>query len=283
MEYGYPRCEEESTPRIRVSIPAVEALLYPQDGSTFWSPEVSENPLFKEQLEKRQALSHNLHEVLHSLPSPTMDIATAVKKGYLSERQVAELYEKLGKLLQDEDYSRLALYLPFEFLPDVSWAPASADLQQAATEFRESYLYAWSRLLGFQDVQANFVDGDVLEVEQRTTDLQRVVKAAHFIPMLAEKGIINIKDVMVLMQGTSDPTLIASIADTAPILLERGLISEDQFNFMNQLVGGVAAEEEPQEKIATSSFKQLRARLDQDLRERVSPPICFSFWFLSHL
>src|SRR3989344_1683252 len=76
----------------------------------------------------------------------------------LETRQMAELYESLSDLLDDRDYRRLILYLPFEFLP------------KAPERFRRAYMKAWRSLLSAHDVRANFVDGDVLEEEQRTGD-----------------------------------------------------------------------------------------------------------------
>jgi hypothetical protein len=194
----------------------------------FWPEEIAKNPSFQGQLEAHRQVNQCLDEVIGCLPGPTVRLEAAVKSGHITEAQTGNLYNRLGDLLEDGDYARLALYLPFEFMPDKSWLPASAELSQAAERFKDVYMEAWRSLLGTHDVRANFVDGDVLEVEQRTSDLPRVVKAAHLIPKLVEAGMLEIDEVINLLETSDDQILKDSIIDTAPMLWDLGLIGKDQ-------------------------------------------------------
>lgn len=106
------------------------------------------------------------------------------------------------------------------------------ELQQVSTRFRETYLEAWGNLLSTHDVRANFVDGDVIEIEQRTGDLPRVVKAAHLIPKLVENGLLQAQDAITLMEENVDQTLRDSIADALPVLADLGLLSKADIDYM---------------------------------------------------
>lgn len=210
--------------KISFSPPAVELLLDPVQATAVWSEQVADNKDFLQQVGARRILNERLDVVMAKLPRPDMTLAEAIDQGQLTVEQVADLYTSLSDLLADPDYQRLALYLPFEFLPNTSWQPSSTDLQQAAERFRMAYKQAWDALLTTHDVRANFVDGDVLDIESRVGDLPRVVKAAHLVPKLLEAGLIKIEDVFKLMEISKDETLKRSLADTLPVLMDLGFI-----------------------------------------------------------
>ena len=142
-----------------------------------------------------------------------MGIEEAVASRRISEDQAAQFYGSLSGLLQDGDHGRLALYLPFESLPSRAWQPKSDQLTAQAETFRQTYLNAWYALLHTHSVRANFIDGDVLEESYRTGDIPRVVKAAHLIPGLLQRGILDELTVAGLQKWAVDPLLQQGIAE----------------------------------------------------------------------
>ncbi len=217
----------ESPPASVTFPPAVESFFVPvTEGS--WLRLIETNPDFIHQIESRGRLNKTLDAVLADLPRAEMSLEEGISKGLLTEYLVEELYLDLATLLEDgRDYERIILYLPFEFLPATSWKPPSTKLQQAAQKFRSAYLAAWTHLLFVQDVRGNFVDGDVPEVAQKEIDPLRVVKAAHLIPRLVEKGILSVDHVYKLLETADDEILKQSIADALPVLADLGLIEAE--------------------------------------------------------
>ncbi len=221
---------QKELPKIDIfTPPAVELLLDPEQAKIAWPEHLSDNKEFLKQVADRQELNQRLDAVISRLPRPDITLQSAVSENHLTESQVAELYVSLSNLLEtSSDYKRLVLYLPFEFLPKADWQPESPELKKAAAQFKEAYLAAWNDLLHIHDVRANFVDGDVLEVESRVSDLPRVVKAAHLIPKLVENNLIAIEDVFKLLETSEDETLKQSIADTLPVLADLGFIQKPE-------------------------------------------------------
>ncbi len=216
-----------------ISLIVNESFLDPDRVGKIWTKSITASKVFRKQIEKRRKLLDRLNYVIKCLPRPDMSLETAIKNGHLNEMQVAKLYISLSDLLEfDHEYRRLILYLPFEFLPSRTWHPSEEALRQASDRFKQIYMRVWKDLLWVQDVRANFVDGDVLEVEQRVGDLPRVVKAAHLIPKLVEKGLMEVKDIVALMEESRDQILRESIAATFPVLSDLGLITEKEFELM---------------------------------------------------
>lgn len=222
----------------------IESFLDPECAIKVWPGNITANRVFREQLKKRKELLDRLNGVIDRLPQPDVSLETAIEQGYINEEQAAKLYVSLSELLEsDHEYKRLILYLPFELLPSATWHPSEKILQQASNRFKRSYMEAWKDLLSAEDVRANFLDGDVLEIDRRVGDLVRVVKAAHLLPKLVEKGLIEVKDIVALMKNC-DETLKDSIADTLPVLADLGFISEKEIRLMEEsedlLVNGMA-------------------------------------------
>lgn len=207
--------------------PAVESFLDPLQAREVWPARVTEDESFIRQLEERRELNGRLQAVLANLPRPDISLQQAIRENRVTESQAAELYASLSDLLtKSPEYRRIVLYLPFELLPDRKWKPSSEVLQHEAEQFRAAYMASWDALLSVQDVRANFVDGDVPEEQSRTADLPRVVKAAHLIPQLVERGYMGIEDVLQLMETSADGTLKHSIADTLPVLADLGFLHD---------------------------------------------------------
>jgi predicted nucleotidyltransferase len=207
--------------------PAMESFLHPREVSSAWLKPLMKDVKFVAQLESRLQLNERLDAVLSHLSRPDVSLQQAVLEGEVMEKQAADLFTSLSALLEDgSDYERIILYFPFELLPNVTWKPASAELASSAQRFREAYMQAWNDLLFSHDVRANFVDGDVLDVESRKGDVPRVVKAAHLIPKLIENGFLDMEDVFELLETTEDDVLRQSIADTLPVLADEGVLRE---------------------------------------------------------
>lgn len=235
MDYEKNNNNQESIQKISLNPPVVESFLDPARAVEVWPEDIATNKIFLEQIEMRKELNEHLDDILKCLPQPDLSLQAAVVQGYITEQQVAELYESFSKLLKDgPDYSRFILYCPFEFLPNTTWNPATEELQQSADKYRGAYMKAWESLLSVYDVRANFVDGDVLEEESRDSDVPRVVKAAHLIPKLVENGLMEFKEVIALMEKSDDQILKNSIADTLPVLADLGFITEKEIKFMEK-------------------------------------------------
>lgn len=195
-----------------ISIP-VESFFNCRQAREFWPEEIVKNEIFMRQIKQRGMLNRRLSDIIKSLPRPDIHLEAAINQGLVAENQIAELYDSLSDLLSDDEYKRLILYLPFEFLPTKMWHTSNGKLQQVISRFKRTYIKTWKRLLWVHNVRANFVDGDVMEVGWRASDPPRVVKAAHLIPKLIEHGLIKPGDVFNIMEETDDQTLKDSIAD----------------------------------------------------------------------
>jgi predicted nucleotidyltransferase len=216
----------ESNETLVYGPPAVELLLDPQTAKEAWPESIGAHEEALRQIEQRKVLSERIEAILTRLPRPDISLEAAVREQHLEAKAVTDCYNALSDLFEREtDYHRLALYLPFEFLPSSTWEASDPDLKAAAERFRNAYKSAWNHLLSSHDVRANFVDGDVLEIEQRTEDLPRVVKAAHLIPFLTRAGIVSVDEVITIFEASNDAVLKHSIADTLPVLADMGYLN----------------------------------------------------------
>lgn len=268
----------ESMQKISFEPPVIESFLDPARAAEVWPPEFAGNKAFLEQVEARKTLLDNLNDVFNSLPRPDISIEDGVRQGQMTEEQAEKFYDSLSDLLESgQDYRRIILYLPFESLPDSKWRPSGEKLRQASSRFRQAYMKTWKSLLLTQDVRANFVDGDVLEVERREGDLPRVVKAAHLIPKLVENGFLEAKEAVELMEESDDQVLKDSIADTLPILADQGHLTDKEIKYMEGsedktvnsmahiVVSNMKAEEEHIGTTAkTITFSSVREELNKE-------------------
>jgi len=210
---------------IHAYAPPVESLLHYADNSS-WPIEVRQHASVIQEANMRLRLSKNLDTLQAYAPYADTDIKDIIT-GTISNEEAADLYESLADFLEDTANDRLILYLPFELLPDHTWNPRCTALSRALKRFVHAYTEGWTRLLSVSDVRANFTDGDVLEEEMRgTSPLKRVVKAAHLIPKLIEKGLISLPYIERLIEDNRGNILEASIADTLPVLADLGFIEK---------------------------------------------------------
>lgn len=256
--------------RNAVEAPVTESLLDPFRAEQILPLEIVHSETFKEQVAERKILNERLDHIVAQLPRADVSLEDAIQQGNVTESQVADLYQSLSHLLEDPDYQRMALYLPFEFLPRQGWQPQDETLKNAKDHFSDAYMNSWERLLGFHDVRENFNVGDLVEAEQYEDDLPRVVKAAHLIPKLVEKGMMDFESVIDRMERTDDTLLKHSIADTLPVLADMGLIQSQERErmersgdeFVSALAGNmeslktIPAREKLLEEIASSAIQQ---------------------------
>lgn len=155
-------------------------------------------------------------------------IGTLLKERILHEDEAISLYKKLTQFFETAEQSeRVVLYFPFELLPPTTLQVNNEELSEAMQRFAATFMTRWRTMLSVRDVKANFVDGDVLEVELRTGDLPRVVKAAHLAPVLVDKGYISADEVLQMATDSTDPILQASVVDTLPLLCAMGHVKKE--------------------------------------------------------
>ncbi len=205
--------EFKLAPNIIVTPPVNEVLGDPLQAAQIWPEIANADPLFADQIQRRTEQSESIQSVIDQLEDPTVTLQEAVESGGVEETQATNFYEALSDLLEDDEYKRLTLYLPVEYIPEASWLPENPSLNKALRRFKEAYMLAWRDLLGVHDVRANFVDGDVLELEHRDTDPLRVVKAAHITPFLIERGLIAETEVNSWFNSIDDPVLWQSLSE----------------------------------------------------------------------
>lgn len=114
------------------------------------------------------------------------------------------LYKSLNKLLESGN-DRFVLYCPLYLIPAVDWY---RQYDEAVDAFSELFIQSWFRLLRVHDIRANFVDGDVPDIELAVDDFDMVVQAAYLTPTLVERGLIHRSQL-----PTDDPVLTRSLED----------------------------------------------------------------------
>lgn len=208
--------------------PPVETLIGAVPDHFFmWPDPIRNDPEIRLQISLRQDLLKKLSDVLGRLPDATLEIAEAADAGIVDSETLADLFELLGTFLDaDPFHRRMILYVPFELVPPRAWTPSDTRLACEKERFLESYVRNWEMLLREHDVRANFVDGDILEPELSPGGQPMVCKAAHLVPKLAEKGIVN--SGKVIEMATNDPELRGSVADVLPVLVDMGLLSPQE-------------------------------------------------------
>ena len=214
------------TSEIITAPPPIESLMGINEAKMVWPEWVLQDKNFIKQIEQRSLLVRNVNEVFDLLPRPDMSFFEALQNGLVQEAQLVRFFDSFTEFLDsDENYHRIILYLPFEMLPDKKWA-LHGRLQHSAEKFCRSYIKAWHSTLDFFDAKASFIDGDVLEVHLRENDLPRVVKAAHLLPFLVQKGIMSQDFVLRLMAKADTSVLKQNIGEALFVMKDFGLISE---------------------------------------------------------
>jgi len=222
---------QEKNPKVVVVPPAVETLLEIDSKESYWPEDVKNNESLKKEAEARKKALESMDKITKNIPAD-LEIAEALGSGVINTDDLSEVYRSLTELFQSDPLnSRLILYLPFELLPPTNWSLQRPELMVAAENFTKMYVQKWQELLSVGDVRENFSEGDVLELELRgEEELERVVKAAHLIPKLVEKGLLSVQDVLALIENNPDTMLEGSVIDVLPVLVDMGFMTQDELD-----------------------------------------------------
>lgn len=188
------------------NIPIAEILHDPVAVTELWPTHQAE-PSFSGQIEAHTRNSDAVVALVNSLKG-TGDSA----EQSVDQEQLRLGYTALASMIDSPDSARLLLYVPFELLPRKPARTTNKGLATSQHDFMDAYRQTWLGLLSEHDVRANFVDGDVLEPEYRSSDLLRVVKAAHFVPTLLRRGIINQPEISAIL-ASANPLLEESLTE----------------------------------------------------------------------
>lgn len=138
-------------------------------------------------------------------------------------------YDATSSILQDPERQRFALFLPFESFPTPDENSASANL------FRQSYLDAWWDLLYAHDFRDNFLDGGLPEIEARSEDPARIVKAAHLTPWIIQSGMLSSTDAIHAIIDTEDKLALRGLFDTEPMLEDFSLLRPEDRTLLSKI------------------------------------------------
>lgn len=215
---------DEKTPNSAglLSHPAGESFFDQLSTTTVWPQNIATNHLFQEQCANQQAVLVAVKTLFADVPIGC-SITDGLESGTLSESVVIDFYHQLTTYLEREPANRrIILYLPLELSAPVKLASAAS--QEVSAQFQTAYRTAWLEQLKVHDVRANFVDGNVLEAELRTTDHPRVVKAMHLLPGLITSGHINFSEALTIVDTSDDTLLKENFGET--FLTMQGLQAE---------------------------------------------------------
>ncbi|MEI6352822.1 MAG: hypothetical protein WCO35_02715 [Candidatus Nomurabacteria bacterium] len=175
--------------------------------------EIKTDPkLIKECKERKESIK-KLNSVYLKIPILT-NIEDALEKNLIQTEEIEDFYKSIINLIEkDKDSKRLLLYFPLELIPEMK--------NEKLKFFSEFYKNNWKDLLKEIDLREDFNIGDVPEKEIRVGGLAKISKAAHLIPFLIEKNIINKNDVFNILENGNEKVLIESTLDTLRILAEK--------------------------------------------------------------
>lgn len=182
---------------------------------------------------EQAAIRNNALECLTNLygalPNPTSDLSVIFETGEIDEDRITESYTALTELFaSDPCNDRLALYFPFELIPNLEKdLNIREDTKIALEKFVTAYKASWNSLLSYSEIRADFADGDIVEIKHRTESLPQVAKAAHLIPKLVAQNVIQIDEVISILKETTDTVLQNSIADALSVLMDENLLSDE--------------------------------------------------------
>lgn len=211
-------------------LPPVESFLDPAVAAAVWPKDIYERPDFVTQTTAQRQLVERYQKVMATLPA-NCTVTDAIAVGVVTEQAAAALFNCLVDYLQeDEAYRRIILYLPFALTSPLHGMSVSPKLTKASERFQHAYRAAFNAQLLVHEVRANFVDGNILEVELRNGhDHERVVKAAHLIPGLIQSGHLTFTEVVQLAADSKDARLKDSVIASCRVLLDLQLITEHDF------------------------------------------------------
>lgn len=175
------------------------------------------------------------------------------------KKYLTEYYRGLEYLLNDPEYRRILLYIPFEELID------------APENFKKVYMRAWWHLTHVKDAAENFHWGDTFEIEARPGgDLSRVVKCGHLVPWLISSNFLSGLEVSKMFYLKLDSLLLRSIEDTFDYMIDHSIMPKDVIDLLR-----VKACELPPKKIYKPLFitSEREKWLKEKKEEKDHPPV----------
>ena len=215
-----------------VSKPPVESFFSMEHAHAAWPKRITARADFQKQIADQQSLLHAIQTVCTALPFGTT-LAQAVDTQLVTHTVATDLLNRLSAYVHTGGaYGRIIFYLPMELTSPI--VTTDAALLEASNCFQQSYRRAWEHLALQHDVRANFVDGDVLEIEKRTQDPVRVVKATHLIPGLIQSGHMTFGDVLQYAADTDDMLFTKGVYEASAVLLDLKLITKGEVALLSQ-------------------------------------------------
>lgn len=229
-----PESRSERLPDISFVPPAVESFFNADEAKKTWPEHIVNDPVFREQIETQRRTLESFRSIVDTIPLG-MNIDEALQRNHVDEKKLSEFYDRLADYLErDPANTRLVLYFPLELLTPPLAAPHSPELNTHITRCNDAYQKAWEAQLGFHEVRANFVDGDVLEEELRQRDHPRVVKATHLIPGLVARGIITVAEAIGHAESSEDQLLKDGVLDACEVMVDKSLMTADDIERLRQ-------------------------------------------------
>jgi hypothetical protein len=215
--------------------PAIETLQSATLATTYWPETIQANAERIRQAEVVSELCIAL-DTLYERMTVVTDGVEQYQKSEEFERVLNTFYRTCKTYLeQDPLHARLILYFPFELIPPPAHTEEQASLSvsnEASQLFREALIQAWYSLLHTRELRADYVDGDIPEVEIRVEPMPQVIKAAHLLPKLIERKLFDVDQVITLLEESSDQLLKNSIADACMVLSDTDIFTEDHLEKM---------------------------------------------------
>jgi hypothetical protein len=204
--------------------PAGVGLFLSGKEETHLPKEIANHPELLGQAAQRRELYSKMGRIFEQVSDVNMDLSEAADRSLVSAEDMTEIYERLTNFIEtDENNARIILYLPFEMLPQLT----DSKREPVQEKFRNAYKKAWLRLLHESDVRASFVNGDVLEPGMG--EPPRVRKAAHLIPEILQRRLIQTSDIIEQFEINSEEELLQSLTEGILVAADRKLIDENDW------------------------------------------------------
>lgn len=222
-------------------LPLIHSILYEEYENECIPGEIKTSTAAKRQSTERLELVEQLNVIFKPQVSPILTIPTRIHTGDITIEFAIHFYQNLIEFLDSEPYNkRLILYLSFELLPELTWRSSSKRLNEVIFDFVQVYIKNWKLLIYEYDLEADFIDGDLLDNLHIKGLSPRVSKACHLIPILVEKGLLSVqKDVLEVIKKSDNPIIRNSTADALTALARLGLLSKTDIQSMKRSSDGL--------------------------------------------
>lgn len=205
----------------------LELFLAGENPKGFLPKEISENTVLLEEAKKRRVLYEEINSIFKEMPNIKTEIGEAIDKNLINQENLIDFYKNLTDFIEaDTNNTRIILYLPFEILPNLNQKSGKSEtLVKTENDLVKTYKDAWIRLLFESECRASFTDGDVLE--EGLGEPERIRKAAHLIPEILERGLIDFTDIKAILEiNRNDKELVKSLNEGVAVAIDKKLIDE---------------------------------------------------------